>query len=103
MFVDPSEVLAVWPKEITYGSNARTARVSFASPSPRSQRRSPYGFIRIHRSLLSNGLFVANIQASETGEHELRLKNGQEHAVTQTCKKNLKSLAQCWIRAGAID
>jgi DNA-binding LytR/AlgR family response regulator len=61
-----------------------------------------YGFIRIHRSVLVNTTFVEEIRPYSTGEYGLRVKGGKEYTVTRTYKKNLKSLAEFWIGAGAL-
>ncbi len=104
LFVDTSEVLAVRAEGnyvlLERKNGSYLIRESISSIA---ETLKPYGFIRIHRSVLINGSYVENIQASLTGEYELRLKNGQEYTVTRTYKKNLKSLAQCWIGTGVID
>jgi DNA-binding LytR/AlgR family response regulator len=67
-----------------------------------AQKLEPYGFIRIHRSVLVNAAFVEEIRPHTTGEYFVRLKNGKEFTVTRTFKQNLKSLAEFWIGAGAF-
>lgn len=57
----------------------------------------PFGFIRIHRSVLVNTSFVEDIRSDPTGEYRLRIQGGTEYLVTRTFKKNLKSLADCWV------
>jgi DNA-binding LytR/AlgR family response regulator len=57
----------------------------------------PYGFIRIHRSVLINGAFVATIQPGVGSEYILRTKIGTEYHVTHTYRHNLKALARFWI------
>jgi two-component system LytT family response regulator len=57
----------------------------------------PYGFIRIHRSVLVNSAFVREIRPWSTGEYGLLLKSGKEYTVTRTYKKNLKHIAASWI------
>lgn len=57
----------------------------------------PYGFIRIHRSIIVNGSLVEEIRPWPTGEYGLRMSGGQEFTVTRTYKKNLQSLAELWI------
>ena len=57
----------------------------------------PYGFIRIHRSVLVNASFVEAIESCLSGEYLLRTTTGKEYNVTRTYKENLKSLAQFWI------
>ncbi len=65
-----------------------------------AERFAPYGFIRIHRSVLVNSSFVEEIRPFPTGEYGLRVKGGKEYTVTRTYKKNLKSLAEFWIGTG---
>lgn len=67
-----------------------------------AKKLEPYGFIRIHRSVLVNTSFVEEIQPYSTGEYGLRMKDGKEYTVTRTYKKNLKSLAAYWIGTRAF-
>jgi DNA-binding LytR/AlgR family response regulator len=67
-----------------------------------AERLEPYGFIRIHRSVLVNAAFVEEIRPYSTGEYGLRVKGGKEHTVTRTYKKNLKSLAEFWMGTGTF-
>ena len=57
----------------------------------------PYGFIRIHRSVVVNISVVEQIQPLSTGEYRLRVKGGKEYLVTRTYKHNLRDLAQLWV------
>ena len=61
-----------------------------------------HGFIRIHRSVLVNASFVAELRPLSTGEYCLRLEGGKEYTVTRTYKANLRSLAEFWIGAGSL-
>jgi two-component system LytT family response regulator len=67
-----------------------------------AEKLEPYGFIRIHRSILVNAAFVEEIRPYSTGEYGLRVKGGKEYTVTRTYKKNLKSLAEFWIGTSAF-
>src|SRR5580658_8536789 len=67
-----------------------------------AEQLEPQGFIRIHRSILVNTSFVEEIRPYSTGEYGLRVRGGREYTVTRTYKKNLKSLAEFWIGAGAF-
>ena len=69
------------------------------SISTMADKLRPYGFIRIHRSVLVNSSFVEEIQPWTTGEYVLRIKGGKEYTVSRTYKTNLKSLAKFWIGA----
>lgn len=61
------------------------------------EKLKPYGFIRIHRSVLVNTALVEEIQPWATGEYALRVKGGKEYTVARTYKKNLKNIAESWI------
>jgi two-component system LytT family response regulator len=62
----------------------------------------PYGFVRIHRSVLVNSAFVDAVEHCPTGDSILRMKNGKEYNVTRTFKDNLKKLAHFWIGPDAF-
>lgn len=98
LFVDPGDVIAVHAE----GNYVLLQRVGGSyllreSISVLEEKLKPYGFIRIHRSVLVNTTFVEEIRPWLTGEYGLRVKGGKEYAVTRTYKKNLKSLAEFWI------
>jgi DNA-binding LytR/AlgR family response regulator len=67
------------------------------SLSSMAEKLKPYGFIRIHRSVVVNISAVDEIQPSSTGEYRLRVRGGKEYLVTRTYKHNLKDLAQLWV------
>ena len=65
--------------------------------SSMAEKLKPYGFIRIHRSVIVNISAVEEMQPLPTGEYRLRVKGGKEYLVTRTYKHNLRDLAQLWI------
>ncbi len=67
------------------------------SLSSMAEKLRPYGFIRIHRSVVVNISAVEEIQPLPTGEYRLRVKGGKEYLVTRTYKHNLRDLAQLWV------
>ena len=67
------------------------------SLSSMAEKLKPYGFIRIHRSVVVNISAVVEIQPLPTGEYKLRVKGGKEYLVTRTYKHNLRDLAQLWV------
>lgn len=67
-----------------------------------AEKLEPFGFVRIHRSVVINGAFVEEIKPYPTGEYGLRVKGGKEYTVTRTYKENLKSLANFWIGTGTL-
>ncbi len=103
LFINLSDVVAV-QADGDYVSVQRNGS-SFhlrESISAVAEKLEPQGFIRIHRSILVNTSFVEQIRPYSTGEYGLRVKGGKEYTVTRTYKKNLKSLAEFWIGAGAF-
>ena len=100
LFVDPADVVIIEAQ----GNYVLLQRASGSyllreSISTMAEKLKPYGFIRIHRSLLVNSSFVEEIQPWPTGEYVLRIKGGREYTVSRTYKSNLKSLAKFWIGA----
>jgi DNA-binding LytR/AlgR family response regulator len=67
------------------------------SLSSMTEKLKPYGFIRIHRSVVVNISAVEEIQPLPTGEYRLRVKGGKQYLVTRTYKHNLRDLAQLWV------
>jgi two-component system LytT family response regulator len=67
------------------------------SLSSMAEKLKPYGFIRIHRSVIVNISAVEEIRPLPTGEYRLRVKSGKEYLVTRTYKHNLRDLAQLWV------
>jgi len=103
LFINLSDVVAV-EAEGNYVSLQRTGNSYLLrqSLSALAEKLEPQGFLRIHRSILVNTSFVEEIRPYSTGEYGLRVQGGKEYTVTRTYRKNLKSLAEFWIGAGAF-
>lgn len=103
LFINPGDVVAVQAEGnyvlLQRDSGSYLLRESISTVA---EKLRPYGFIRIHRSVLVNASFVEEIKPYMTGEYGLRVKGGREYTVTRTYKKNLKSLAEFWIGGGAF-
>lgn len=103
LFINLGEVYAVQAKgnyvsfEQSVGSHLLRESISVVA-----KRLEPHGFVRIHRSVLVNKLFVEEIRPYSTGEYGLLVKGGREYTVTRTYRRNLKSLAEFWIGTGAF-
>jgi len=79
---------------LRHRANAYLLRESLSSIA---EKLKPYGFIRIHRSVVVKISAVEEIQSLPTGVYKLRIKGGKDYLVTRTYKDNLRDLAQLWI------
>jgi DNA-binding LytR/AlgR family response regulator len=98
LLLDLADILAV-QAEGNYVSlrHQRNPYSVHESLSSMAEKLKPYGFIRIHRSVIVNISAVEEIQPLQTGEYRLRLKGGKEYLVTRKYKHNLRDLAQLWV------
>jgi DNA-binding LytR/AlgR family response regulator len=98
LFLEMAEILAVQAEgnyvSLQHRPKPHLLRESLSSIA---EKLKPYGFIRIHRSVVVNISAVEEIQPLPTGEYRLRLKGGQEYLVTRTYKDSLRDLAQLWV------
>jgi len=98
LFLDLDEIVAVQAEgnyvSLRHRPNPYLLRESLSSMA---EKLKPYGFIRIHRSVVVNISAVEEIQPLPTGEYRLRVKGGDEYLVTRTYKDNLRDLAQLWV------
>ena len=98
LFLDLAEIVAVQAEgnyvSLRHRHNPYLLRESLSSMA---EKLKPYGFIRIHRSVVVNISAVEEIQPLPTGEYRLRVKGGKEYLVTRTYKDNLRDLAQLWV------
>jgi DNA-binding LytR/AlgR family response regulator len=98
LLLDLADILAVQAEgnyvSLQHRPNSYLVHESLSSMT---EKLKPYGFIRIHRSVVVNIAAVEKIQPLPTGEYRLRVKGGKEYLVTRTYKHNLRDLAQLWI------
>ena len=98
LLLDLADILAVQAEgnyvSLQHRPNAYLVHESLSSMA---EKLKPYGFIRIHRSVVVNISAVEEIQPLPTGEYRLRVKGGKEYLVTRTYKDNLRDLAQLWV------
>ena len=98
LFLNLAEIVAVEAESnyvsLQHRPNPYLLRESLSSMA---EKLKPYGFIRIHRSVVVNISAVEEIQPLPTGEYRLRVKGGKEYLVTRTYKRGLRDLAQLWI------
>ena len=98
LFIDPTEVVVIQAEGnyvlLQKQSGSYLLRESISTVA---EKLKPYGFIRIHRSVLVNTSFVEEIQPWTTGEYVLRIKGGKEFTVSRTYKNNLQSITKSWV------
>jgi len=97
-FIDPFQIVSVHAEgnyvSLHKESGSYLLRESI---SGMVEKLKPYGFIRIHRSILVNGALVEEIHSCAAGTYRVGMKGGNEHAVARSYRKNLKFLAESWI------
>src|ERR1700758_4478053 len=98
LFLDLAEIVAVQAEgnyvSLQHRPDPYLLRESISSMA---EKLKPYGFIRIHRSVVVNISAVVEVQPLPTGEYRMRVKGGKEYLVTRTYKDNLRDLAQLWV------
>jgi len=98
LVLDLTEIVAVEAQGnyicLRRGTNSYSLRESLACMA---EKLKPYGFMRIHRSVIVNISSVEEFQPLASGEYRLRVKGGREFLVTRTYKRNLRDLAQLWV------
>ena len=98
LFLDVAEIVAVQAEgnyvSLRHRANPYLLRESLSSMEAKLK---PYGFMRIHRSVIVNISAVEQIQPLPTGEYTLRVRGGKEYLVTRTYKHKLRDLAQLWV------
>jgi len=98
LLLDLADILAVQAEgnyvSLQHRPNSYLVHESLSSMA---EKLKPYGFIRIHRSVVVNISAVEEIQPLPTGEYRLCVKGGNEYLVTRTYKHNLRDLAQLWV------
>lgn len=67
-----------------------------------AEKLKSHGFIRIHRSVLVNSIFVESIEPGVSTEYVLRTKTGKAYHVSRTYRSNLRGLADFWIGSEAF-
>ena len=104
LFINPTELVSVHAEGnyvlLQKQSGSYLLRATISEMLSKLER---YGFIRIHRSLLVNKLFVEEMQPYPTGSYGLRLRGGKVYTVSRTYKKNLKALADSWIGTDSFE
>lgn len=103
LFIDPRDVLAIEAEgNYVLLRREKGSDLLRESISRVAEKLKPFGFVRIHRSVLVNASFVQDIRPCPTGEYQLRLRDGREYTVTRTYRENLSGLAAYWIGTGTF-
>lgn len=103
LFIDPADVVTV-EAQGNYVMLRRTSGSELLREtiSTISERLSPFGFVRIHRSVLINSSYVEEIHPSPAGEYVLTIQGGKQFNVSRTYKKNLQSITTLWLGTDAF-
>jgi two-component system LytT family response regulator len=97
LFIDPAEVVTVEAQGNCVLLQRMSGSELLREPmSTIAEKLRPYGFVRIHRSVLINASFVEELQPWSSGEYVLRIKGGKEFNVSRTYKRNLHFLTPLW-------
>src|SRR6202021_3578726 len=98
LLLDLADILAVQAEgnyvSLQHRPNPHLVHESLSSMA---EKLKPYGFIRIHRSVVVNTSAVEEIQPLPTGEDRRRIKGGREYSVRRTYKHNLRDLSPLWV------
>ncbi|HKW56565.1 MAG TPA: LytTR family DNA-binding domain-containing protein [Candidatus Acidoferrum sp.] len=104
LLINPADILAVEARGNYALLHRLTDSYSLREPLSRlAEKLRPYGFVRIHRSVLVNSAFVEEIRPGRSGEYILRIAGGKQYPVSRTYKPNLKLLAQSWIGSDSFE
>ena len=98
LFVNPLDVTVAKAEgnyvTLVHKSGAYLVRETMATTE---QKLAPYGFVRIHRSILVNTTLVKDLRRDNTGTYVLRTIDGNDHPVGRAYKRNLKTIARSWL------
>ena len=98
LFVNPLDVTVAKAEgnyvALVHKSGAYLVRETMAITE---QKLAPFGFVRIHRSILVNTTLVKDLRRHSTGTYVLRTIDGSDHPVGRAYKRNLKIIAGSWL------
>lgn len=98
LFVDPTDVFVAKAQgnyvALVHKSGSYLVRETMATAE---QKLTPFGFVRIHRSILVNTTLVKDLRRVHTGAYVLRTTDGSVHPVGRAYKDNLKVIARSWL------
>jgi DNA-binding LytR/AlgR family response regulator len=98
VFMDSAEIIALEADgnsvSLRHTSGRYVIRESISSVA---EKLNPFGFVRIHRCVLVNRVYIEELRRCDTGVYLLRVSGGKEYTITRTFKENLKFLAASWL------
>jgi two-component system, LytTR family, response regulator len=99
VFLDSAEVVALEADgncvSLLHTSGTYAIRESISSIA---EKLDPLGFVRIHRSILVNRVYIEELRRSATGMYLVRVR-GKEYTIARTYKDNVRRLAESWLGA----
>ena len=104
LLINPAEVVSVEAEGnyvlLLRGSGSHILREPI---SVVAEKLKPYGFVRIHRSVLVNSAYVEELHPLASGDYGLKLTNGKTYTISRNYKKNLKQFASFWMGTDAFS
>jgi DNA-binding LytR/AlgR family response regulator len=98
VFIDATEIIALEAAgncaALRHRSGTYVIRESISSIA---QKLNPFGFVRIHRCVLVNRVYIEELRRCPTGVYLLRVSGGKEYTITRTYRENLRLLAESWL------
>jgi DNA-binding LytR/AlgR family response regulator len=98
VFIDSAEIIALEADgNRTFLRHTSGSYLIREPISTMAAKLNPYGFVRVHRSVLVNIAHVQELRRCDTGAYLLRVSGGKEYPIARTYKENLKFLAASWL------
>jgi len=100
LLIEPIEIVSVQAQGSYVLLQRQTcSHLLRGSISTMAEKLRPYGFIRIHRSVLINSAHVEEVRSLRPGEYGVRVRLGKTYSVSRRYNKNLRLLAELWLGA----
>jgi two-component system, LytTR family, response regulator len=100
VFMDSAEIIALEADgncvSLRHKSGTHVIRESI---SRIAEKLNSFGFVRIHRSVLVNRVYIEELRRCATGMYLVRLSGGREYTIARTYKDNVRRLAESWLGA----
>jgi DNA-binding LytR/AlgR family response regulator len=100
VFTDSAKIIALEADgnrvSLRHTSGTYVIRESISSMALKLDR---FGFVRIHRSILVNRVYIEEVRRGGNGAYLVRVSGGKEYTITRTYKENLRLFAESWLGA----